>query len=139
MKLVDILARELKVWPDGVNFIDQSDVDGQLYFDGDDQQIFLEVPAGSKGIFEFGGERVSRKDWDLAKAAPPILMQQFGRIFRALSTDPDDIARAHISNLIYGAMSKLGQAPAVDQVTAAASALTAAGYRQFEIIDEPQS
>lgn len=139
MKLVEILARDLKEWPEGVNFIDQSDVDGQLYFDDDDQQIFLEVPAGSKGIFEFGGERVSRKDWDFAKAASPILMQQFGRIFRALSTDPDDVARAHISNLIYGAMSKIGQAPTAVQITAAASALMVAGYQQFEIIDEPKS
>lgn len=138
MKLVDILARELKEWPEGVNFIDQSDVDGQLYFDDDDQQIFLEVPAGSKGIFDFGGERVSRKDWDSARVTSPILVQQFGRIFRALSTDPDDVVRAHISNLIYGAMSKLGQAPTVAQVTAAASALTVAGYQQFEIIDEPK-
>lgn len=139
MKLVDILAGELSEWPDGVNFIDQSDVDGQLYFDGDAQEIFLQVPGGSKGIYGFGGERVSRKEWESARAILALYIQQVGRCFMALSSDPDDIALAHISNLIYGVMSKYGQAPTVDQVTAAASALMAAGYQQFEITDEPQS
>jgi hypothetical protein len=139
MKLVDILARDLKEWPEGVRHIDQSDFDGQLYFDDDGQEIFLEVPNGSKGILEFGGECVSQEEWESARATQGMHIQQVGRIFRVLSSDPGDIARAHISNLIYGAMSKLGSAPTVAQVNAAASALTAAGYQQFEIIEEPQS
>jgi len=139
MKLVDILARDLSEWPESVRYIDQSDVDGQIYFDDDDQQIFLEAPSGSKGIFHFGGERVTQEEWESARAARGMHIQQVGRIFRALSSDPADIARAHISNLIYGAMSKLGSAPTVAQVNAAASALTSAGYQKFEIIDEPQS
>jgi hypothetical protein len=31
MKLVDILARELKIWPEGVDAIEQSDVDSTLF------------------------------------------------------------------------------------------------------------
>lgn len=31
MKLVDILARELKVWPEGIRFLTQSNVDREIY------------------------------------------------------------------------------------------------------------
>lgn len=140
MNLVDILARELRSWPEGVEFIDQSNVDGQLYFDDLDQKIFLAIPEGSKGIFEFGGVRVCRKEFESAKNSslnsPALYAQRVGRCFRALSSSPEDVSRAHISNLIWSAMSEAGDAPSVDQVNAAALSLINAGYRKFEIIDE---
>jgi len=148
-KKVDILARDLSEWPgDRVVCMVQSCVDLEIY--GNDknntviwQSYITEDACQPNGL---GGERqrVTRAQWQAAVDAlkadsPSLYIQQSGRCFRALSSDPDDIARAHISNLIYSAMSKLGSAPTVAQVNAAASALTDAGYQQFEIIDEQQS
>jgi len=157
MKLVDILARELKEWPEGILLAVQ-DEDSEIKFDNSHELPHLHssgdvwILQGDEGdglyglskASDFATAIVTRAEWQAAVDAlndisPSLYIQQAGRIFRALSSDPGDIARAHISNLIYGAMSKLGAAPTVAQVNAAASALTAAGYQQFEIIDEPQS
>lgn len=143
MKLVDILARDLKEWPPGLECLSQLKGTGYIIngkgFDG---RAFDALEIADET--HIAGAIVTRDQWQSAVYAlkadsPSLHIQQVGRCFRALSSDPDDVARAHISNLIYGAMSKLGQAPTVDQVTAAASALTDAGYQQFEIIDEPKS
>lgn len=68
MKLVDILARELKEWPEGVEKIDQSNVDGELYFDDVETNLLLEIADGL-GIAQFGGDYVTRSDWQAAVGA----------------------------------------------------------------------
>ena len=77
MKLVDILARELKVWPDGAATVDQSTIDLEVYaYDASKKlsstMIFLSVIADDPD------EEVTRAQWQAAVDAlnkPPILVR----------------------------------------------------------------
>lgn len=74
MKLIDILARELKEWPEGVEKIDQSNVDGELYFDDVGTNLLLEIADGL-GIAQFGGGYVTEADWQAAASKPEECVQ----------------------------------------------------------------
>ena len=63
MKLVDILARELKVWPEGVSKLTQSFA-GMVFYQDSAQQI---VPLGRMEISDdLRDEYVTRAEWQAA-------------------------------------------------------------------------
>lgn len=65
MKLVEILARELKEWPESVKGITQGAIDGELYFDGPEfigSGIFLRPSQDCISV-------VTRAQWQEARDA----------------------------------------------------------------------
>jgi hypothetical protein len=66
MKLVEILARELKVWPEGTDGIWQSAQDNELYLDGPPKNQRPEWLCDDRG---YDG-RVTRADWEAEQPAP---------------------------------------------------------------------
>lgn len=71
MKLVDILARELKVWPEGRESCVQSRVDTQIYFDdGGPDDLYVDGRAVDGGMC---GARVTREQWQAAVDALKVV------------------------------------------------------------------
>lgn len=83
MKLVDILARELKVWPEGAVEIDQSAIDRELYAYGDGEVLSFT----NLYMTEFADdvdEKVTREQWQAAvdalkQESPALHVQILGR------------------------------------------------------------
>lgn len=65
-KLVDILARDLKEWPGDVKEIEQSCVDGELYYDDRHSTNICHIIASDSGIRQNGGAVVTRSQWQAA-------------------------------------------------------------------------
>lgn len=64
MKLVDILARELKVWPDGALYAWQSEFNSEVYFEGASVDIFH--ASGNAEDSGTEGAEVTRAQWQAA-------------------------------------------------------------------------
>ena len=61
MKLVQLLAKELKEWPEGVVRAWQSGCDNEIYFDGANSEMFYTTQhADDSG---YSGSRITRKQW----------------------------------------------------------------------------
>ena len=65
MKLVDILARELKEWPDGQKIAEQSKVDNEIYFE---PQAFGDFYAPERAD-DYMDALVTRSQWQEARDA----------------------------------------------------------------------
>ena len=63
MKLVDILARELKVWPEGVDSVWQSSCDNEIYFDTDVPPFYTSLNAEDSGT---QGAVITQAQWQAA-------------------------------------------------------------------------
>lgn len=63
MKLVDILARELKVWPEGVDSVWQSSCDNEIYFDSDVPPFYTSLNAEDSGT---QGAVITQAEWQAA-------------------------------------------------------------------------
>ena len=63
MKLVDILARELKVWPEGVDSVWQSSCDNEIYFDADVRPFYTSLNAEDSGA---RGAVITQAQWQAA-------------------------------------------------------------------------
>lgn len=63
MKLVDILARELKVWPEGVDSVWQSSCDNEIYFDSDVPPFYTSLNAEDSGT---QGAVITQAQWQAA-------------------------------------------------------------------------
>lgn len=63
MKLVDILARELKVWPEGVDSVWQSSFDNEIYFDADVRPFYTSLNAEDSGD---RGAVITQAEWQAA-------------------------------------------------------------------------
>lgn len=63
MKLVDILARELKVWPEGVDSVWQSSCDNEIYFDTDVSPFYTSLNAEDSGT---RGAVITQAEWQAA-------------------------------------------------------------------------
>jgi hypothetical protein len=71
MKLVEILARELKAWPEGVKKITQSTVDGELYnagYSGSDQKALKPRVIIERFHDQKGYPLVTKADWEAERA-----------------------------------------------------------------------
>jgi hypothetical protein len=71
MKLVEILARELKAWPEGVKKITQSRVDGELYnagHSGPDQKALKPRVIIERFHDQKGYPLVTKADWEAERA-----------------------------------------------------------------------
>lgn len=60
MKLLDILARELKAWPEGVDSVWQSSCDNEIYFDADVPTFYTSLNAEDSGT---QGAVITRAEW----------------------------------------------------------------------------
>ena len=61
MKLVELLAKELNEWPEGVVRAWQSGCDNEIYFDGANSEMFYTTQhADDSG---YSGSRITRKQW----------------------------------------------------------------------------
>lgn len=63
MKLVDILARELKAWPEGVDSVWQSSCDNEIYFDTDVPPFYTSLNAEDSGT---QGAVITQAQWQAA-------------------------------------------------------------------------
>lgn len=63
MKLVDILARELKAWPEGVDSVWQSSCDNEIYFDADVPPFYTSLNAEDSGT---QGAVITQAKWQAA-------------------------------------------------------------------------
>lgn len=63
MKLVDILARELKAWPEGVDSVWQSSCDNEIYFDAYVPPFYTSLNAEDSGI---RGAVITQAQWQAA-------------------------------------------------------------------------
>ena len=63
MKLVDILARELKAWPEGVDSVWQSSFDNEIYFDADVRPFYTSLNAEDSGD---RGAVIAQAEWQAA-------------------------------------------------------------------------
>lgn len=63
MKLVDILARELKAWPEGVDSVWQSSCDNEIYFDADVAPFYTSLNAEDSGT---QGAVITQAQWQAA-------------------------------------------------------------------------
>lgn len=63
MKLVDILALELKAWPEGVDSVWQSSYDNEIYFDADVPTFYTSLNAEDSGT---QGAVITQAQWQAA-------------------------------------------------------------------------
>lgn len=66
MKLLDILARELKAWPEGVDSVWQSSCDNEIYFDSDVRPFYTSLNAEDSGD---RGAVITQAEWQAAVEA----------------------------------------------------------------------